>query len=348
MQTFLLHTSILQRLSAPVCDAVLERSGSQQVLEDLERANLFITALDAERRWYRYHHLFAEALRYRLERLEGEEVFTLHLRASHWYARQGSSEAVHHALNAQAWQWATELIESSSGPRTSLFSRGESWTIQRWLQQLPEEIIRARPRLCLVFVRSLFLAAQFRAAEPWLQAAEVALLASASAPSSLQPTQLAQGTENDGTAFPQEHERDRLLGEILALRALVSGTYGESRATLDLCQQAVTYLSKQDYYEHAHVAFARGLAFSAEGQAKAATQYALECSAFHQAAGMSAYAISYMGLATCALHMQGQLHTRRIISSSRGFAQRALITAARMPSLASSCAAVFAIATVDP
>ncbi len=70
----------------------------------------------------------------------------------------------------------------------------------------------------------------------------------------------------------------------------------------------MTYLSKQDYYEYAHVAFARGLAFSAEGQAKAATEHALECSAFHQAAGMSAYAISYMGLATVALHMQGQLH----------------------------------------
>jgi LuxR family transcriptional regulator, maltose regulon positive regulatory protein len=104
VQTFLQHTSILERLSAPLCDTILERSGSQQVLEYLERANVFVVALDAERRWYRYHQLFAEALRYRLNRLEGAQVAALNLRASRWYAGQGfTSEAVQHALSAQAW-----------------------------------------------------------------------------------------------------------------------------------------------------------------------------------------------------------------------------------------------------
>src|SRR5215469_16517022 len=308
LQTFLLRTSILERLSAPLCDAIMQQSGSQEMLEELERANLFVISLDSQRRWYRYHALFAEALRYRLQQSGGMEMFLLHQRASRWYAEQGyPDEAIQHALLAQAWQWAADLIESSVGPGTSLFSRWKSWTIRRWLQQLPEETIRARPHLCLAYARSLLLAAQLRAAEPWLQAAEVALLAS---PSShvTHPTQIADITKNDITVFPKEDERDRLLGEILGLRALVAGTYGESRTTLDLCQQAVTYLSEQDHYEHALVSFARGLAFNAIGQAKAASQNALESSSFYQAAGMIGSAISYLGLATVALHMQGQLH----------------------------------------
>ncbi len=230
------------------------------------------------------------------------------LRASHWYARQGSlNEAVQHAFLAQAWPWAADLIESSAGPGMPLFSRGESWTIRRWLQQLPEETIRARPRLCLAYARSLRLAAQPRAAEAWLQVAEAALLAS---PSSFSDnlTQVAEVPESESPVFPKGHERDRLLGEILALRAYIAGAYGESRATLELCQRAMAQLSEQDHYEHALVAYARALAFYADGQAKAATQSALESSAFYQAAGMIGSAISYMGMATIPLHTQGQLH----------------------------------------
>ena len=308
---FLQSTSILERLCASLCDAVMEQGGSQEKLEYLERANLFLVSLDTERRWYRYHTLFAETLRYRLQQLDGVDISLLHMRASRWYAQQGYlNEAVQHALLARAWQWAADLIESRAGPGKSLFSRGESWMIRRWLQQLPEATIRARPRLCLAYARSLRLASQPRAAEPWLQADEAALLASASSPSSLSvhPTQVPEDTENDTTFFPKGHERDRLLGEILALRARVAGDHGDSRAALDLCQRAETHLSEEDYYEHALVAYARALAFFADGQAKAATQSALESSAFYQAAGMVASAISYMGTATFPLHMQGQLH----------------------------------------
>ena len=90
VQTFLLYTSILNRLSASLCDAILEQSGSQQMLEQLERANLFIVSLDRQRRWYRYHALFAEALRHRLEQTQPALVPILHHRASQWYARHGS------------------------------------------------------------------------------------------------------------------------------------------------------------------------------------------------------------------------------------------------------------------
>ncbi|HLX56466.1 MAG TPA: AAA family ATPase [Ktedonobacteraceae bacterium] len=112
VQTFLLSTSILTQLSAPLCDAVLEQSGSQQVLEQLERANLFLVSLDGQRQWYRYHALFAEALRHRLEETQPARVPGLHSRASLWYARAGRLvEALSHAITAQEWPWAADLLE---------------------------------------------------------------------------------------------------------------------------------------------------------------------------------------------------------------------------------------------
>ena len=110
VQTFLLQTSILTQLSAPLCDAILEQSGSQQLLEQLEHANLFLVSLDGQRHWYRFHTFFAEALRYRLEQTQPALVPLLHSRASHWYARAGRiNEAISHALIAQQWPWAADL-----------------------------------------------------------------------------------------------------------------------------------------------------------------------------------------------------------------------------------------------
>src|SRR5205823_482273 len=112
VQTFLLQTSVLKQLSAPLCDTILEQNGSQQVLEQLERANLFLVSLDGQRHWYRYHALFAEALRHWLEQTQPALVPSLHFRASQWYARQGRlHEALYHAITAQQWQWAADLIE---------------------------------------------------------------------------------------------------------------------------------------------------------------------------------------------------------------------------------------------
>src|SRR6266852_3632632 len=112
LQTFLLRTSILERLCAPLCDRVMGQSGSQLVLEHLEQANLFVVALDEWRQWYRYHALFAETLRYRLQQTEGEAVAALHLRSSQWYAEEGNlHEAVRHATSAGDWQRVADLIE---------------------------------------------------------------------------------------------------------------------------------------------------------------------------------------------------------------------------------------------
>jgi LuxR family transcriptional regulator, maltose regulon positive regulatory protein len=109
VQMFLLSTCILERLTASLCDAIMGQTGSQQVLERLEQANLFVVSLDSKREWYRYHALFAQALCNRLRRIHADLVPILYYRASLWYAEHNqTTQAILHALYAQEWQWAAE------------------------------------------------------------------------------------------------------------------------------------------------------------------------------------------------------------------------------------------------
>jgi LuxR family maltose regulon positive regulatory protein len=146
-RTFLLQTSILDRLSGPLCDAVMGRGDAQTMLEKLEGANLLLVPLDDQRRWYRYHHLFSDFLRERLRRESPETVSELHLRASMWHERNGTAgEAVGHALAAGDFERAGGLIERLAD---SMVGRGDVPTLERLLEALPEEVIRSRPPLYL-------------------------------------------------------------------------------------------------------------------------------------------------------------------------------------------------------
>ena len=144
VQQFLLRTSILEQFCAPLCDAVTGQAGSHTILHELEDANVFIIPVGDNH--YRYHRLFAEALRAQRERQQADEVEGLHLRASAWYAEQGSwHEAIQHALLAHAWSRAADLVEQAycSLP----WQEGLQDTMRQWLNQIPEEYIRAHPRL---------------------------------------------------------------------------------------------------------------------------------------------------------------------------------------------------------
>ena len=233
IQTFLLRTSVLEQLSAPLCDAVLGQSGSQQMLEQLERANLFVSSLDEHRRWYRYHALFAEALRSQLEQADGERVPTLHLRASQWYEQQGhTSEAVQHALQAKTWQRAADLIEPAANPL--IWKRSELLMLRRWIEQIPPEVVRSRPRLCFVYAWVQFFLVSPAAAEPWMKAAEIAL---------------AMHREASATGSAEEQsDQDNLLGEILTLRALIAVVTGDAQAGRALSQQALARLSEANLF----------------------------------------------------------------------------------------------------
>ncbi len=144
---FLLETSILERLSGPLCDAVTGGSDGQGQLEELERANLFLIPLDQERRWWRLHHLFAELLRARLQRAEAGRVPELHRRAATWCQQHGLiDEAVRHALASGDAPWATRIVEQHLG---ETFRRGEGAILARWLSALPEHVVQSRPALCM-------------------------------------------------------------------------------------------------------------------------------------------------------------------------------------------------------
>ncbi len=299
VQTFLLHTSILERLSAPLCDAVLQQTDSQEILEFLERANVFVVPLDGQRRWFRYHALFAEALRSRLEQTEGEVISTLHLRASRWYAEQGFlTEAARHAISAQDWPRVADLIEQEYA---FIWGHSEHAMVRHWLEKLPVEIVRSRPRLCLAYAKTLFMVAPYTTMERWLDDAETALQATLPAP--------MNETANTGASpSPQRHEQDNLLGEIAAYRAIITGYYlGEGHTTLALCQEALAHLAEQNLLARAEVAYAQSLAHHSFGDIVAAIECAREATTLAQAAGDISSTILYMSRTAYSLLLHGKL-----------------------------------------
>jgi LuxR family maltose regulon positive regulatory protein len=170
IQTFLLHTSILERLCGSLCDAVLDSpsASGQETLEYLERTNLFIVPLDSERRWYRYHHLFGDLLRQRLGK--PKEFAEFNLRASRWYEENGDlGAAFHHAIAAGDFVRAVDLAEAAWQGMEESF-RTATWL--GWVKELPEEVIRVRPVLCTLLGWAFANAGEPEASELRLQDAE--------------------------------------------------------------------------------------------------------------------------------------------------------------------------------
>ncbi len=170
VQQFLLQTAILERLTAPLCNAVTGRGDSQEMLLSLERANLFITPLGQDGQWYRYHSLFTDLLRRRLD-LDAADASALHLRACRWYAEHGLlRDAIDHALAARAWEQAAGLIDQAS---SVVLRQGEIVTLINWFKALPLEVVAARARLCLDYAWPLLLAGQTDAAAVLLERAAI-------------------------------------------------------------------------------------------------------------------------------------------------------------------------------
>src|SRR6185437_17008646 len=180
-RTFLLETSVLERLSGPLCDAVTGRPGSQALLEEAERAGLFVVPLDEVRGWWRYHHLFADLLRARLQAEQAGRVSELHRNAAAWYAERGlADDAIRHAVAAGEMTWAARLIEQYFDERYYL--SGEGTTLQRWLSALPDDLVRSRPRLLLARGQLAIASGRVEEMEPLLEAAERAAPGAAGEP----------------------------------------------------------------------------------------------------------------------------------------------------------------------
>ena len=170
VRAFLLETSVLERLSAELCDAVTGRAGSQAMLAGVERAGLFLVPLDEVRGWWRYHHLFADLLRARLQAEQPGRVPTLHRAAAAWCEEHDlADDAVRHALAAGDAAWAARLVERHV---ETLLGRSEGVTLRRWLSALPAESARDRPRLCLAQAYGAAQGFQLEALEALLEDAE--------------------------------------------------------------------------------------------------------------------------------------------------------------------------------
>ena len=283
VQDFLLKTSILDRFTAPLCDAVAERDDSRDVLLGLEQANLFIVPLDESRQWYRYHRLFADLLRHRLDMVcESKRVALLHAQASQWYETNGfPADAVHHALAGHDWERAATLIYDVSG---SLMIHGEVTTLAGWIQALPDEVVRARPRLCYEYSWPLILTGQLNAAEAYLGQAE----------------QAAQ----DDAAF---------LGEIVAAQAYIARTRGDDRRMIELSQQALTLLPQDDLSSRSIVALNLGLAHWHRGHLAEAERALTEAEHAALQSGNSHVRLIALGVLGPIHAAQGKLHQATVL-----------------------------------
>ncbi len=279
VQTFLLQTAVLNRLTGSLCDAVsfgiAEQHIGQATLEMLEHTNLFIVPLDNERRWYRYHHLFADLLYQRLRHKQPDWIPILHNRASEWYAQNGfTDEAIEHALHGEHFEQAANLINAQANV---MWQRGEHVKLRRWLPKLPELVLFAKPNLCVHHAWYLFASGQHEKAEFILQAAEQALNDNAAENGSQAQSALT------------EVERVYLKGRIAAIHAFVDSFKGNVPGIIQHARQALQYIPEQDSVWRSISAIVLGDAYGFKGDMTAAYKTRFEALRFCEAAGETYY-----------------------------------------------------------
>jgi LuxR family maltose regulon positive regulatory protein len=229
VQDFLLKTAVLDRLAAPLCDEVTGRDDGAAMLLALEKSNLFLIPLDESRCWFRYHHLFAELLRHRLQVTCTHEFRrSLHTRASAWFETQGQmADAIEHALRGEDWERAARLLRTECG---EFSKRGEITTLLRLLRSLPEDLVLGDPKLAHEYSWALILTDQLEAAEHVLAAVEAA--------------------GSDDPAMP---------GNVAAARAYIARARGDHEAAVHLSEQALVLLPPESHDTRGIVALNLGI-----------------------------------------------------------------------------------------
>jgi LuxR family maltose regulon positive regulatory protein len=261
--SFMLQTSILDRLNGELCDAVADTKGGQETLEALERENLFVFPLDEERRWYRYHHLFAEVLRHHLRRSQPNSVPELHRRASRWCEQNGLvDEAIGHALAAHDFEGAARLVEESA---EEMLGRGEVSLLVGWVEALPEELVRSRPGLCISSAWALLISGRLEDAEERARDAERAA-STTGAPS----------------------------GEAMAVRANLVRVRGDVRGSIGLSHEALRLLPEDDFALRGVISLNLGGAYWMIGDLQAAKEAFAEASVASRRAGNTYVALLAM------------------------------------------------------
>ena len=275
VQAFLLRTSLLDRMCGPLCDAVLATApgSGAQTLAYLERANLFIVPLDDERRWFRYHRLFADSLRQRLHQgvasSTGDRAVSaaeLHLRASAWYEGSGLEiEAFQHAAAAHDIGRAERLIEGRGMP---LYFRGALVPVLTWLKSLPKEELDARPTLWAVYASVVLALGRTKDTEEKLRAAESAL----------------HGVELD------EKQRD-LVGRVAAVRATLAIGRSDVEAIITQSRRALEYLDPANLAFRTSTTWKMGIAYQLQGDRAAACRAFAEAVSASRASGNTVFTL---------------------------------------------------------
>ncbi|MEO7908959.1 MAG: LuxR C-terminal-related transcriptional regulator [Roseiflexaceae bacterium] len=319
LQMFLTQTAILDRMCGPLCDAVLgvasdqlqvtrseadplvtrhsslvtQASYSQLILDQLERANLFLIPLDDERQWYRYHHLFADVLRARLySGATANEVAALHQRASAWYEQAGLiGEAVRSAFLVHDSERAVFLVEQYA--MTILLDSSDLFLVRAWVEQLPRALILVRPRLTLIAGITLALMGQFDTVEQLLMDAAPAFSAPDISPNS--------------------------LGELATLRSTVVRFRRDAPSTLTLAQHALAQLALDNYVFRAVATLNMGVAFIWRGEIAAAKVALADAAALSEAGGNQWIGLSALEELSSLYARHGQL--RQVLRISEQAAQ---------------------------
>ena len=269
---FLLETSVLARLSGPLCDAVTGRADSQQLLERIERANLFLVPLDEERRWWRYHHLFADLLQARLQQEQPERPPQLHRAAAAWCQQHGLvDQAVHHAVAAGDAAWAARVVDRHA---QALLERGEGATLHRWLAVLPPDVVGSQPRLCMAQVVTALVDGRIDEAEALLAQAERAV--NLTEPPEPPPARTPSGLGN-------------VAATLAWLRAELARRRGDADATIRFAKETLALADADDRFLGGFGRWNLAVGTLLQGRAADAETTLAELAAELRAAGQQRY-----------------------------------------------------------
>ncbi|ODU05290.1 MAG: hypothetical protein ABS81_07960 [Pseudonocardia sp. SCN 72-86] len=252
VRDFLLATSVLQQLTGPLCDALTGRADGAETLVELERDNVFVVPLDGRRTWYRYHHLFGEALRARLTATMPDRVATLHRAAARWHAVHGDlADAVGHAVAGADSGLAADLVELGL---PELRRRREDRTLRAWLQALPDDEVRGRPLLATTAAWSRLSRGDLDGVGTWLDAAEAALD---------RPAASITGAPDRVAA--RDDELRALPATVAIYRASVAQARGDTAGTVAHARRALGLAGPRDHLARGGAAGFLGLAAWAQG-----------------------------------------------------------------------------------
>jgi LuxR family maltose regulon positive regulatory protein len=301
IQTFLLQTSILEGMTGPLCDAVLEKQESeeasfppeqdfsppsgQQILEHLDRTNLFLVPLDNERCYYRYHHLFADLLRHRLHRSFPDLVPSLHSRAAEWFEKQGSiSDALDHRIAALDFNHATRLVEKYG---YTFFYQGNFHQMLVWLQKIPKEIILAQSWLCIIYSWVLVFTGKISEGKFYLEAAQTSL------------------SSSDETTSPRIM---RQFGQIAAINEYLCTFNLNTAGIIHYANQALQYLPPDDLPIRCMVEYSLSTAILLTDEVTLAEESLLKAASLGKESGNTLIAVGALCTLAQVCVRRGELH----------------------------------------